>query len=130
MTVQELEKHRLYKLCTIREQTFLLSYLTTRGDMAKAILIGWPNCKSVPAMAKKLQNNETVAVVLAMIDGEEMPTKESLTRLLWHTINTTKNPSIIIKGAEQIAELEGYNDDPEDSRSLKIQKARELDNGN
>lgn len=112
MTITELQTHPLFDLLRSSEKTFVLTYLTSNGDVSKSIRVSFPKVQSIQRKALALQKNETVSALLAYIDGEETPTKEAMIRLLWKTMRNTSNDFVRIKGAEIISDLQGYKEKP------------------
>lgn len=114
-----------------RQKKFVDMYLSTRGDIVKAIQLAFPEIKRVDIHSRKLQKNDTISALLAFIDGEEKPTVKSMVDLLWKTIRNSNNDYVRLKGAELIAELEGYKkEDSEEQKRLRtIQDMERIDNG-
>jgi hypothetical protein len=130
--MEMLEHHPVFVLCSIPEKEFLRGYLASHGDMTASIKKAWPKVTNIQNMARQLQKRDTVAALLDIIDGAETPTKSALVQLLWKTMRTTSNDYVVLRGAEQISDLEGYGikptPDAEEVQKIKNELARRIDN--
>lgn len=125
MTHEDLKKHSLFSMCSVQEQLFLLTYLSTRGDISKSISVAFPSVQNIQRKAILLQKNETISALLAFIDGEDIPTAEAIRKLVWKTMRNSTNEYIVMKGAELLTQ----NTKPteEELRHKRLEEARRID---
>lgn len=129
MKVDELKQYPLYGLLTPPQKLFVELYLTTSGNISLAITRAFPNVRAVGQYSVRLQKNPNIAAILALIDGEEKPSKEALSKLLWKTIRNSSKERIIIEGSKQLTELEGYTlpETEEEKRDRIKRQMKEID---
>lgn len=109
MTTDELKAHTLWKLLGPREQVFLLAYLESEGDVEKAAKASYSpaNPTATSSLVRRLLSKDAISTLVSIIDGEDIPSRESLIRVAWQIAKAASSDQTRLDAIQTVARLQG-----------------------
>jgi hypothetical protein len=110
--IGEVKLHQLFLRLNIRQQSFLLAYLTS-DDITASVRVAGYNCKtdnSARTLGQIMLKHESVRILVDLAFGRasETVSKEEMLVLLSKHLRTTRDVTIFCKMSTMYAQLKGW----------------------
>ena len=125
MTIEQLKRNSLFKLCSAKEQVFLIRYAETERDTLQAIKDAYGYTQNLQAarMSLRLQNKPILRRLLMILDGEHLPTREEVISEAWNLAVSSESENIKRDCIDLTADLSGFKSNPEKLAEEKHRKS-------
>lgn len=112
MHIEELKRHKLFGLCTPKEQEFLVAYCRTGGDIEAAVRKAFARVgdRKIWYKARELQSRPIVRQLIMVLDGQYKPSLDEVIQLAWQNAQVFRTEANRQAATELVTDLCRYRD--------------------